>query len=379
MRVYLDNAATTRMDDNVVEAMLPFMKEEYGNPSAIHGFGRKARAAIEQARKNVARHLNAGTGEIFFTSGGTESNNMAIKCAIRDLGIRHIISSKIEHHCILHTLDYLAIREEAEVHYVRLDDNGAVDLNHLRELLQDIGEQCLVTLMHANNEIGNLLDLNAVGNICEEYDAIFHSDTVQTVGHLPIDLQTSKVHMISGSGHKFHGPKGSGFLYINGDLQLQPYLHGGGQERNMRAGTENVPGIIGFSKAMDIAYENLHKDHVYVQGLKSYMLEQLQEHVPGVELNGVSDMNNSLYTVLNVSFPPADRTEFMLYNLDIEGIAASGGSACSSGADAGSHVLNELNIEQGRKSIRFSFSKYNTKADIDFTVSKLKELFAVTA
>jgi len=375
MKVYLDNAATTPLDPAVLDAMLPMMKKHFGNPSSIHAYGREVRSAIENARKTVARLLHVSPSEIFFTSGGTEANNTAIQCTVRDLGIRHAISSKIEHHNVLHTLEELEKEGKIKLSFVNLDSKGTVDLNHLEELLKD-NARTLVSLMHANNEIGNLLPIRKVGEICMKYDAIFHSDTVQTMCHYPFDLQDLNVHFVSCAAHKFHGPKGIGFLYINSKIKIQPFIFGGAQERNMRGGTENVYGIVGLAKAMEIAYEQLDEHTAHIVGLKKYMAEQLQEHIHGVEFNG-SLFDNCLYTVLNVSFPPSDISEMLLFNLDISGVAASGGSACSSGSEVGSHVLTALKVNPERPSVRFSFSKYTTKDEIDFAVAKLRELFAV--
>lgn len=372
-RIYFDNAATTALDSNVLDVMLPYMTEKFGNPSSIYSYGRESRLAIETARKSVAKILNAHPGEIFFTSGGTESSNTAIAAAINNLGCRHIISSEIEHHATLHSVEHLHSRDNIRLSNVNLLSNGHVDMEHLRELLAGSKERCLVTLMHANNEIGNLLDMHAVGNLCKEFDAIFHSDTVQTVGHYPFDLRNTPVHFINGSAHKFHGPKGVGILYINENVKITPFIHGGSQERNMRAGTENVYGIVGFAKALEMATAHYEEHSAYINDLRMYMAEQLQQHIPGIGFNG--DLHGrSLYTVLNVSFPKTEKSEMLLFNLDINGICASGGSACTSGADAGSHVIRAINSDPNRIAVRFSFSKDNTKEEIDTVVAKLKEL-----
>lgn len=377
-RIYLDNAATTAIDRDVSDAMLPYMRELYGNPSSIHAAGRETRAAIEKARKTVAKYLNTSPAEIFFTSGGTEANNTAIKCAVRDLGIKHIISSSIEHHCVLHCVEEIEKSGSLKVHMVSLTDIGHIDLEDLEKKLSGIKEPCLVSLMHANNEIGNLLDIQKVGEMCERYKAYFHSDTVQTVAHYPIDLQKTKVHFISGAAHKFHGPKGIGFLYVNHKIKIQPYIHGGSQERNMRAGTENLIGIVGLAKALEISYEHLENESKKIAELKKYMVEKLKKEIPEVNFNG--DYNgNSLYTVLNVAFPENDKSDMLLFSLDISGICASSGSACTSGSDVGSHVLAALKNQPKGTSVRFSFSKYNTKEEIDMVVSKLKELLLVEA
>ena len=373
MRIYLDNAATTALDTEVLNAMMPFLTEQFGNPSSIYSYGRETRLAIEQARKMVAKILNAHPAEIFFTSGGTESSNTAITAAVKDLGCRHIITSSIEHHATLHTVEYLDKLDLAKVSYVKLLPNGHADLDDLEKLLASTDEKTLVTLMHANNEIGNLLDINAVGELCKLYNAIFHSDTVQTVGHYPIDLRSTPVHFITGAGHKFHGPKGTGILYINENVRISPYIHGGGQERNMRAGTENLYGIVGFAKALELANEHYETDSAYIGTLKYYMYDELRKHIPGVSFNG-DVLGQSLYTVLNVSFPKTERSEMLLFNLDINNICASGGSACTSGADAGSHVIRAINNNPNQIAVRFSFCKHNTKDEIDMVVSKLKEL-----
>ncbi len=372
-RIYLDNAATTALDKEVLDAMLPYMTTHFGNPSSIYSYGRESRLAIENARKTVARILNANPGEIFFTSGGTESDNMAISTSIRDLGCRHIITSPIEHHAVLHAVEHLDHEGSITTSFVNLLPDGHIDLNDLEKQLAARKERCLVSLMHANNEIGNLLDIYTAGEICKKYNAIFHSDTVQTVGHYKIDLRKKPVHFATGAGHKFHGPKGVGILYVNDNIKVKPMIYGGGQERNMRAGTENLYGIVGFAKALEIAEANMEKDSQYIQSLKTYMIEQLNKRIPGVRFNG--DYNGkSLYTVLNVSFPKSEKSEMMLFNLDMNHICASGGSACSSGADVGSHVIRAINNNPNLVPVRFSFSKYNTTDEIDTVIEKLKEI-----
>lgn len=372
-RIYLDNAATTPLEPEVLEAMMPYLTTHFGNPSSIYSYGRETRMAIENARKTVAKLLGAHPSEIFFTSGGTESSNTAICASIKDLGCRHIITSEIEHHATLHTVQHLHEKEGLPVSYVRLLPDGHIDMKHLEELLAGSSEKTLVTLLHANNEIGNMLKIKAVGELCKRYDAIFHCDTVQTVGHFPIDLKKIHVHFITAAGHKFHGPKGVGMLYVNAAVKINPLVHGGGQERNMRAGTENLYGIVGFAKALELAMENYEQDSQYIKGLKMYMAEKLQQEIPGIRFNG--DWNgSSLYTVLNVSFPQTEKSEMLLFNLDINHICASGGSACSSGTDIGSHVIRAVNPENHSIAIRFSFSKHNTREEIDCVVEKLKEL-----
>ncbi len=377
MKVYFDNAATTRMDEKVLAAMLPFFNEEFGNPSSIHGFGRKTRTAIENARKSIAKSLNVTPAEIFFTSGGTEADNMAIVQTIATYGITHAISSKIEHHAVEHTLSELEKAGKVKVSWVNIDSKGNVSLEHLEELLKN-NPRSLVSLMHANNEIGTLLPLKEVGEICKKYDAIFHSDTVQTMGHYALNLQDINVHFVTCAAHKFHGPKGTGFLYIRNDIKINPFIHGGAQERNMRGGTENVAGIVGLSKALELCMNELEEHQHHIMGLKAYMKQALENAVPGLSFNGETSNEKSLYTVLNCCFPAHPDAEMLLFNLDINGIAASGGSACSSGSNQGSHVLRNIGSDMSRPSVRFSFSKFNTREEVDFVVSKLATIFALT-
>ena len=371
-RIYFDNAATTALDPDVLEVMMPYLTNKFGNPSSIYSYGRETKLAIETARKSVAKLLNAHPGEIFFTSGGTESSNTAIAGAIRDLGCKHIISSPIEHHATLHSVEFWGRQEGMKLSFVKLDDKGHVDMNSLRELLATSKERCLVSLMHANNEIGNLVDMHKVGELCQEFDAIFHCDTVQTVGHYPISLRDTPVHFITGAGHKFHGPKGVGILYVNENVNIKPMINGGGQERNMRAGTENLYGIIGFAKALEIAMARYEQDSAYIADLKQYMATQLQEKIENIAFNGDAN-GRCLYTVLNVAFPRSEKSEMILFNLDIAGICVSGGSACSSGANAGSHVINSINNNPNQVPVRFSFSRHNTKEQVDTVIEKVIE------
>ena len=372
-RIYFDNAATTALDPVVLEAMMPFLNEKFGNPSSIYSYGRETRMAIETARKSVAKILNAHPAEIFFTSGGTESSNTAIQASVRDLGCKHIITSPIEHHAVSHTIEHLNNLDVVTVSYVKLLPNGQVDLENLEELLAASEEKTLVSLMQANNEIGNMLDIHAAGELCKLYNAIFHSDTVQTVGHFPFDLRNTPVHFITGAAHKFHGPKGVGILYINENVRIKPFVHGGSQERNMRAGTENIYGIVGFAKALELATENYESDRAHIGTLKLYMHEQLRKNINGVSFNG-DVLGNSLYTVLSASFPKSEKSEMILFNLDINNICASGGSACTSGAEQGSHVIRAINNNPNQVTVRFSFSKHSTKSEVDAVVEKLKSL-----
>ena len=378
MRVYLDNAATTPIDKEVLREMYDVMENHYGNPSSIHSHGREVRTIIEKARKTVAGLLKASPAEIFFTSGGTEADNTAIRRGIIDHGIKHAVTSKIEHHAVLHTLEELEKAGIIRLSFVNVDAKGNVDLSHLQELLEN-NDRTFVSLMHANNEIGTLTEIEKVGELCEQYNAIYHCDTVQTMGHYIHDVSKLKVHFLVCAAHKLHGPKGVGFLYVNHAIKIKPMIFGGAQERNMRGGTENVYGIVGLAKALEIAYAEMEQHQQYIQGLKSYMKESLQQAIPEVTFNGETDPKKSLYTVLNVCFPETEMAEMLLFNLDISGISASGGSACSSGTNIGSHVLSGIGCSPSRPSIRFSFSKYTTREEIDYTVAKVKELFLVKA
>ncbi len=374
MRVYLDNAATTPLDAAVFEAMKPYMLEHFGNPSSIHSHGRQVRTGLERSRKKVADLLNVSPAEIFFTSGGTEADNTALRCTVSEKNIQHIITTKIEHHAVLHTVELLEKRG-IKVSYLDLDANGLIDEDQLEKLLQQ-NKNSLVSLMHGNNEIGNLIDLNRISEICREYRAFFHSDTVQTMAHYVHDLGKLDLDFAVGSAHKFHGPKGVGFLYINHKNKIHPFIHGGAQERNMRGGTENVYGIVGLAKAMEIAYEGMEAHRAHIEMIKSRMIVRLKEKIEDIGFNGVSDdLAKSLYTVLNVCLPSSEDNDMLLFNMDIDGISASGGSACSSGSSIGSHVLAELNRDQNRGAIRFSFSKNNTLEEIDYVVEKLASLY----
>ena len=373
MKVYLDNAATTRLDSEVADAMKDVMDRVYGNPSSVHGFGREARTVIDRARKKTAEILNASPSEIFFTSGGTEANNMVLRKSVADLGVKRIITTPVEHHAVLHTAEELAKLGLVELDLVELDSDGHVNYDHLNQLLSK-GDKTLVSLMHANNEIGTKMNMELAASICKGHNALFHSDAVQTMGHHKFNLSGTYLNFTNCAAHKFHGPKGTGFCYIKSDVRLQPLITGGAQERNMRAGTENIYGIVGLSKALEIADREFEKESTYIRGLKNYMVSQLKDSVPGIEFNGdISD--DSLYTVLNVCFPETPDSDMLLFKLDIEGISVSGGSACSSGSNVGSHVIRHFRGNTERPSIRFSFSKYNTREELDYTLSVLKKLF----
>jgi cysteine desulfurase len=369
-RIYFDNAATTPLAPEVLEAMMPYLTEKFGNPSSIYSYGRETRLAIEQARKSVAKNLGAKPAEIFFTSGGTESSNTVLNAAITDLGCKHIISSPIEHHATLHTVTHLAKLHNLRLSFVQILPNGHIDMDHLASLLAATTEKTIVTIMHANNEIGTMIDISAVGQLCKQYGAYFHSDTVQTVGHFPFELSQLPVDFITGAGHKFHGPKGVGILYINENVKISPLVHGGSQERNMRAGTENLYGIVGFAKALELATEKYEVERTYIQSLKQYLHDQLIAKIPSVSFNG-DPFGRSLYNLLSVNFPKNEKTEMILFNLDMHHVCASGGSACSSGAQQGSHVINALNKGSEIVTVRFSFSKQNTIAEIDQVVTAL--------
>ncbi|MEM7162317.1 MAG: cysteine desulfurase family protein [Bacteroidota bacterium] len=371
-KIYLDNAATTPIAPEVLDTMLPYFREFYGNPSSTHVFGRQVRNAIELSRRNIAKHLNCHPSEIIFTSGGTEADNIALRCAVRDLGVKNIITTQIEHHAVLHTVDHLVKSDNIHVHYVNLKKNGHVDLNHLEELLKS-NEDVLVSLMHGNNEVGNLLPLKKVGEMCKQYNAYFHSDTVQTMGHYRFDLKELGVDFLACAAHKFHGPKGVGFLFKRSGIKTSPMIEGGAQERGIRGGTENIYGIVGLSKAFDLAYEELEEHQKSIQEIKTYMIKRLREEIDEIRFNGDFE-GESLYTVLNVKFPSCDIDSQILFRLDIEGIACSGGSACSSGSKKGSHVLSNVGLDGLGPSIRFSFSRYNTKEDIDVCIKALKDI-----
>jgi cysteine desulfurase len=377
MRVYLDNAATTPIAPEVVEAMLPVLQNGFGNPSSTHFYGRQTKALIETARRTVAKHLNCQASEIIFTSGGTEADNMALYSSVNLLGVKHIITSSIEHHAVGHTAEAIAKQGLAKVSYVKIDAKGHVDLTHLEELLQS-GEKALVSLMHANNEIATLLPLKRVSELCRKYGAYFHSDTVQTMGHYTFDMKELDIDFITCAAHKFHGPKGIGFLYVNKNVKAEALIHGGAQERGLRGGTENVYGIVGLAKAMDLAYDDVVGHQQHVQGLKSYMIEQLKGLFSDIAFHGETDPARSLYTVLNVCFPRTDKAGMLLFTLDLKGVAVSGGSACSSGAAKGSHVLEGIHADMTRPNVRFSFSRYTTQEEIDFALEQVKVVFEKT-
>jgi len=377
MNVYLDNAATTPLDPLVLEAMMPYMTDHFGNPSSTHAFGRKTKNAIEISRKKVADYLNAEPSEIIFTSGGTEADNMALRCGVMDLGVKRIITSSIEHHAVVHTAEHLRDHFNVQVEFVNLKEDGHVDVQHLKELLSKGSLKTMVSLMHGNNEIGNLLSLETISNLCKKNKAYFHSDTVQTMGHYRFDMKTLDIDFITGAAHKFHGPKGVGFLYINKNTPIEYMMSGGAQERGHRGGTENLYGIVGLAKAMEIAHDHMEEHQVSIQGLKTYMKEQLQEMIPTIIINGEENSERSLYTVLSVCFPLSERSSMFLFNLDINGVCVSGGSACTAGSNVGSHVLAALPNSQNCQPVRFSFGRFTTKEEIDYALEKVREMVAI--
>lgn len=375
MKVYLDNAATTPLAPEVYEVMAPLLKEEFGNPSSTHFFGRQAKAVIETSRRTVAKLIHAKPSEIVFTSGGTEADNMALNCAVLDLGVERIITSSIEHHAVIHTAEHIASLRSIELELVQFDELGHVDLIHLRQLLGKSPKKTIVSLMHGNNEIGNLLPLDKVSALCREFGAYFHSDTVQTMGHYAFNLQELDIDFLTCAAHKFHGPKGVGFLYINKKIKMHPLIQGGSQERGLRGGTENLYGIAGLAKALEIANEDIDGHQQHVQGLKSYMIEQLQSKFESIDFHGDIRPEKSLYTVVNVCFPSTPKAAMLLFTLDLKGVACSGGSACSSGSNKGSHVLEGIQADTSRPNVRFSFSRYSTKEEIDYAVKTVVKVF----
>ena len=379
MNVYFDNASTTKIREEVVSEISSILKNCFGNPSSSHSFGRSAKSYIETSRKTIANILNCEPKEIIFNSGGTESDNSILKSAVKDLKVKHIISSRIEHHAVTHTLDELELLG-TNIHYVKLNENGNIDFENLENLLNLDNEPKLVTLMYINNEIGNILDINRVSNLCQKYNVYFHSDAVQAVGHYKIDLSSLKIDFLSSAAHKFHGPKGVGFTYINKSTKIKSFISGGPQERGMRAGTESVHNIVGMSKALVIADQNMEKEAEYVRSIKIKMIDGLKSLFPDIHFNGDSgDMDKSTYTVLNVCFPILNEKASMLdFHLDLKGIACSKGSACQSGSSQGSHVLNEIQSNDQKKfpSVRFSFSYNNKMDDVDYLIETLKEFIS---
>ena len=376
--IYLDNAATTKVRKEVADSISLVIQNEYGNPSSTHSYGRSSKALVELSRKEIADILNVKSSEIIFTSGGTEGDNMIIRNCVNNLGVTHIVSSKIEHHAVTHTIDNLLLSKNIKVSYVEVFENGDINLDDLKDILKDTTDKTLVSLMHINNEIGNITDINAVADICKTYDALFHSDTVQSVGHYDLDFEKIKVDFFVASAHKFHGPKGVGFVFVRQNSNLGPYITGGMQEKGLRAGTESVHNIVGMSDALKISIKNLEAEKKYITGLKTYFIDEIENKIKNVKFNGNSaDLTSSTYTLVNVLLPVKRKTgELFMFKLDMKGIACSKGSACQSGSETGSHVLREIqdNIDNDKVSLRFSFSIYNTKDEIDFVISQINEL-----
>ncbi|MFL2990336.1 MAG: cysteine desulfurase family protein [Cytophagales bacterium] len=377
MNVYFDNAATTPIDRAVLDKMLPYLENGFGNPSSIHKRGREIKSVIEKSRTKIATLLSCEPGEIFFTSGGTEADNMFILNTVIEKKIDTIITTKLEHHAVLHCCDFLEKTYNKNIKYIETDGKGIIDLSHLESLVKS-NPNSLVSVMHGNNEIGNLNDIKSISRICQQYEVILHSDTVQTVGHYDINLNELNIHGIVGSAHKFHGPKGVGFLYLNNKHKISPFIHGGSQERNMRGGTENIYGIVGLAEALELSISNMENHSKKIENIKSYMIDELCKNIDGVKFNGQSsELDKSLYTVLNVSIPSRSDQQMFLFNLDINNIAASAGSACTSGSEIGSHVLAEVKKYEGHVPVRFSFSKMNNKEEVDYTIKKLCEILDI--
>ncbi|WP_339894736.1 cysteine desulfurase family protein [uncultured Algibacter sp.] len=375
--VYFDNAATTPIREEVIDVVCEIMKNNFGNPSSSHSFGRSSKVLVEKSRKTIARYLNVSASEIIFTSGGTEADNLVLQSVVRDLGVKEIITSKIEHHAVLHTIDQLVKDYDINVEYVKLEDDGSVNPFHLESLLANSTKKQLVTLMHVNNEIGNILDIKGVASLCKTYNALFHTDAVQSVGHYKMDLQDIQVDFLAASAHKFHGPKGVGFAFIRKNSGLKPLIIGGEQERGLRAGTECIHNIVGMEVALKKAYDKLTKESLYIKELKQYFIDGIKKVIPEVKLNGCSEsLDTSTYTLVNICLPISPKKAAMLlFQLDLKGIACSKGSACQSGSSQNSHVLTEIlnDNDLQKPSIRFSFSVYNTKEEIDYVIDVLKE------
>lgn len=376
-KIYFDNAATTQIDLKVIEQMKSVMSDNFGNPNSTHSYGRSSRTLIEKARKTIANQFNASTSEIYFTSCGTESDNMVLISAVRDLNVKTIITSKVEHKAVLNVVKYLEETESIDLKYVNVSNDGLIDYNHLQTLLKKCINKCLVSLMHINNEIGSKLDLNLVGNLCKDNNALFHSDTVQSIGKYEFDLSKLNIDFIVGSAHKFHGPKGIGFVYINKNLKLNPFVIGGNQERGMRAGTESVHNISGMELAFINSYTNIQENNNHISSLKSTFIKKIKKDIPEIKFNGSCDDDLlSSFSILNICLPvPKEKAVLLDFNLDMKGIACSRGSACQSGSITGSHVLNSILSDEdlNKPSLRFSFSKHNNNKEIEKVINVLKE------
>ena len=376
-KIYFDNAATTQIDLKVIEQMKSVMSDNFGNPNSTHSYGRSSRTLIEKARKTIANQFNASTSEIYFTSCGTESDNMVLISAVRDLNVKTIITSKVEHKAVLNVVKYLEETESIDLKYVNVSNDGLIDYNHLQTLLKKCSNKCLVSLMHINNEIGSKLDLNLVGNLCKDNNALFHSDTVQSIGKYEFDLSKLNIDFIVGSAHKFHGPKGIGFVYINKNLKLNPFIIGGNQERGMRAGTESVHNISGMELAFINSYTNIQENNNHISSLKSTFIKKIKKDIPEIKFNGSCDDDLlSSFSILNICLPiPKEKAVLLDFNLDMKGIACSRGSACQSGSITGSHVLNSILSDEdlNKPSLRFSFSKHNNNKEVEKVINVLKE------
>ncbi|WP_034258052.1 cysteine desulfurase family protein [Altibacter lentus] len=379
-KVYFDSAATTQLRSEVIRCISEVLKTEYGNPSSTHSYGRSSKSLLENARKEIAGHLKVAASEIIFTSGGTEADNLVLQSCVRDLGVKRIITSKIEHHAVLHTVQELQQQYDISVAYVKLDECGVVDFDHLESLLKESNQKTLVSLMHVNNEVGTLLDLKRAATLTKAHNALFHSDTVQSVGHYELDFSEIPIDFAAAAAHKFHGPKGAGFLFVRKNSNLKSIIHGGEQERGLRAGTEAVYAIAGMAEALKLSYQNLKKERTYILELKDYFKQELAAKIQGVKFNGACEDNErSTYTLLNVCLPISqEKAMLLLFQLDLKGIACSKGSACQSGSEKGSHVLSEILSEEDLKkpSIRFSFSSFNTKEEIDYVVEVLQSFIS---
>ena len=375
-KIYFDNAATTEMSDKVISVIMDTMKNNYGNPSSTHSFGRNSKSILELSRKFIAEKLNAKTSEIIFTSGGTESNNMIIKSVVEAQNIERIITTKIEHKAVLNSIESISKTKKISVEYLEVDNCGNPNIEQLKNSLEKSDQMTLVSLMHINNEIGTIINLNEYGEICRSNNALFHSDTVQTIGHYDLDLSATTIDFITCSAHKFHGPKGVGFAYINNETIINPFIEGGSQERGYRGGTESIHNILGLKTAFGISYESLEKDSKKVSKIKEYFIHSILKNIPGTKINGNSDTHNSSYTILNLCLPISKEKKTVLdFKLDLAGIACSSGSACQSGSSKPSHVLSEIlsNSEMEKISLRFSFSKFNSLEEVDYVVSFLKD------
>jgi len=377
-KVYLDNAATTKVRDEVVDLIAEVIKNEYGNPSSTHSYGRSSKSIIETSRKEIANLLNVSPSEIIFTSGGTEGDNMILRNCVKNLNVKHIVSSKIEHHAVTHTIDYLLTCNDIKISYVKIHSNGNIDYDDLESILEGSSEKTLVSLMHINNELGNISNIKLISDLCKKHNALFHSDTVQSIGHYDLDFNKLKLDFFVASAHKFHGPKGVGFAFVRKNTRLGSFITGGMQEKGFRAGTESVHNIYGMSEALKISLKNLVNEKKYVTDIKNYFITNISNEIKGVKFNGTSgEVDKSTYTLVNVLLPIDKKTGgLLMFKLDMKGIACSKGSACQSGSDNGSHVLNEIQNKQDNEniSLRFSFSVFNTKKDIDYTILELKKL-----